>query len=149
MHPIACLVLALAAAVSAVPAPSDNAVANGLEIRQECLFECLCDSPDDEPVTSTGTCCASVSGSLNNGVCCIGSLGVVSVLLVLTGDNPALPKPRDGAGCYLQELLHQSSQPQGKHLLRPERMPCALEPWRGSHRPHFSGSRGWPSGLSS
>ncbi|KAK0740134.1 hypothetical protein B0T18DRAFT_431497 [Schizothecium vesticola] len=69
MHLIACLVLALAAAVSAVPAPSDNAVANGLEIRQECLFECLCDSPDDEPVASTGTCCASVSGSLNNGRC--------------------------------------------------------------------------------
>ena len=87
MHPIACLVIALAAAVSAAPAPNDNTVANSLETRQTCLFDCLCDSPDDEPVASTGTCCASVGGLLSNGVCCPRSLGVVLFLHTSTNGS--------------------------------------------------------------
>jgi len=69
MHPVACLVLALAAAAAAAPASDASAVANGLETRQTCLFECLCDSPNDVPVGSTSTCCASIGGSFDNGVC--------------------------------------------------------------------------------
>jgi hypothetical protein len=67
MRPIIALILALTAAASAAPP-------TGLDSRQACVYECGCNSPDNNPPPDTGSCCSSAGGSLGGDVCPLFSL---------------------------------------------------------------------------
>ncbi|KAK1760374.1 hypothetical protein QBC47DRAFT_396370 [Echria macrotheca] len=62
MRLIIALIFALAAGASAAPSP-------GLDNRQACVYECGCNSPDDNPPPDTGSCCSSAGGSLGGDLC--------------------------------------------------------------------------------